>query len=149
MKLAIVSDHRGYDLKQDIIAFLKQNNYDIKDLGCYSKESCDYVEYAFKLGDEIKNHNADIGIAVCGTGIGMSIACNKMKDILCAKVTNFDEAQLARLHNDANIIALSATTPKKEAFQYVKTFIDTPFSKEERHIRRVKMIKEYEDKHEC
>ena len=91
----------------------------------------------------------DLGIAICGSGIGISIACNKVKGIRCAKVSTKEEAIYTRNDNDANIIALSSSIPKEEALEIVKTFIDTPFSNEERHIKRIKKIKEFEENNEC
>lgn len=143
MKIAIASDHRGFSLKE----YLKKElaNYDITDCGTFSEESVDYPDYAFKLGNEVASKNADFGIAICGSGIGISIACNKVKKIRCAKISNVEEAKYTRIDNDANIIALSEKIPKEEALECVKTFLETPFSNIERHQRRIDKITDYEE----
>ena len=108
--------------------------------------SVDYPDYAFKIGESIANKGIKLGILICKTGIGMSIACNKVRGVRCAKVDNVEEAKLTRLHNNSNVIAISALN--KNALEIVKTFLDTEFSNEERHIRRINKITEYEEKHE-
>ena len=140
MTIGIASDHRGYKLKK----LLKENlsNYNIIDYGTDSEESTDYVDYAVKVGNAINNKEIDLGILICGTGIGMSIAANKIKGIRCARVVNVNETVLAREHNMANVIALSENTPDYE--NIVKTFINTKESTEERHIRRVNKIMDIE-----
>lgn len=143
MKIGIVSDHRGYELKQDIINELKE--YEIIDYGTYSNESVDYPDYAFKLGQKINEKEVEKGIAICGSGIGISIACNKVKNIRCAKVSNKEEAYYTRNDNDANVVAFSAKTEKETAFEFVRTFMSTPFSNEERHQRRIDKITAYEE----
>lgn len=145
MKIGIASDHRGYLLKKYLIEELTKLNYEIQDYGTNSNESVDYPDYGLTLGQKVSNNLVECGIAICGSGIGISIACNKVKNIRCAKVNNKEEAYYTRNDNDANIIALSATTNKEEALEIVKTFIKTPFSNEERHIRRINKIKEYEE----
>ena len=143
MKIGIVSDHRGYKLKQEIIKELKE--YEIIDYGTYSSESVDYPDYAFKLGQKINEGEVEKGIAICGSVIGISIACNKVKNIRCAKVATKEEASYTRNDNDANIVAFSAKTEKETAFEIVRTFMSTPFSNEERHQRRIDKIKAYEE----
>ena len=144
MKIAIATDHRGYKLKQKIIKNL-QNTYQIIDLGTNSEESTDFPKYGIKLGETIKNKEADFGIAICGTGIGISIAANKVKGIMCAKINNEKEAKLAKEHNNANIIAFSGETPLEEALQMIQTYIKATPNKEEKYIRRINQIKEYEN----
>lgn len=143
MKLCIASDHRGYKLKEQLIEYLN-NKYDIEDLGTNSIESVDYTKYAFLLGEKIKRKECDFGIAICGTGIGISIACNKVKGVRCAKVDSVEDAKLTRNDNDSNIIAFSGAIELSKAIEYVETFLNTPFSKEEKHIRRVNDIINYE-----
>ena len=126
MKIGICNDHRGVNKKNRIIELL--NNYEVINYGTDSEESVDFPDYAFKLGDAINNGEVDLGIAICGTGIGMSITLNKMKGIYCAKVSNVSEATLSRAHNDANVIALSEELPEEEMLQIVQRFIETPFS---------------------
>lgn len=145
MKIGFASDHRGYQLKKYLIEELEKN-YKIEDYGTYSEESVDYPDYAFILGENVVNKNVDFGVAICGSGIGISIACNKVKGIFCAKVSNKEEAYYTRNDNNSNIVAFSEKTNKEEALEIVKTFVETPFSNEERHLRRINKIKEYEAK---
>lgn len=145
MKIGFASDHRGYQLKKYLIEELEKK-YEIEDYGTYSEESVDYPDYAFILGENVVNKNVDFGVAICGSGIGISIACNKVKGIFCAKVSNKEEAYYTRNDNNSNIVAFSEKTNKEEALEIVKTFIETPFSNEERHLRRINKIKEYEAK---
>ena len=144
MKIGIVSDHRGYELKNQIIDHLK-NQYQILDYGTDTVESVDYPDYAFKIGEKINQKEVDFGVAICGSGIGISIACNKVKGIRCAKVSTEEEAYYTRNDNDANIVAFSAETSLEDALKIIKKFVETPFSKEERHQRRINKIKEYEE----
>lgn len=141
MLVAIASDHRGYELKKNIINNMK----DIKfiDLGTNSTKSVDYPDYAFKLGDYVLK-NKCFGIAICGSGIGISIACNKVKGIRCAKVNSIKDAIMTRKDNDSNIIALNGSINKDRAIKIIYNFLNTNFSNEERHIRRINKIKEYE-----
>lgn len=145
MKIGIVSDHRGYKLKQEIVNSI---NYEIIDYGTYSEESVDYPDYAFTLGEKVINGDVLFGVAICGSGIGISIACNKVKGIRCAKVTNKDEAFYTRNDNDANVVAFSAVTDIEDALNIINTFVSTPFSNEKRHINRINKIKKYEEEHE-
>ena len=146
MKIFIASDHAGYDVKELIKNDL-QNEYEIIDLGTTSNESVDYPNYAFNVGTNVVENPTSLGILICGTGIGMSIACNKVKGIRCAKVANASEASLTRLHNNANVIALSSKMDYQELIKCINVFLTTPFSNEERHIRRINKITEYENEH--
>lgn len=143
MKVGIVSDHRGYELKKELVKEL--TNYELIDYGTYSTESVDYPDYAFLLGDKVVKKEVDYGIAICGSGIGISIACNKVNGIRCAKVNTVLDAKMTRLDNDANVIALSAKTNKNDAIELINTFLETKFSYEERHINRINKIKNYEE----
>ena len=142
MKIGIGNDHRGVKLKEKIMKYLHDNGITCINYGTDSDESVDYVDYAVKVGNAINNKEIDLGILICGTGIGMSIAANKIKGIRCARVVNVNETVLAREHNMANVIALSENTPDYE--NIVKTFINTKESTEERHIRRVNKIMDIE-----
>lgn len=142
MKIGIGNDHRGVKLKEKIMKYLHDNGITCINYGTDSEESTDYVDYAVKVGNAINNKEIDLGILICGTGIGMSIAANKIKGIRCARVVNMNETVLAREHNMANVIALSENTPDYE--NIVKTFINTKESTEERHIRRVNKIMDIE-----
>ncbi|MDD6419495.1 MAG: RpiB/LacA/LacB family sugar-phosphate isomerase [Clostridium sp.] len=148
MKLGITSDHRGFKLKTNLFKKLEEE-YQIIDFGTFSEESVDYPDYAFKLSKEVANKNLDYGIAICGSGIGISIACNKVKGIRAARVVSLEDVLETRTDNDANIICLSEKLSTDEAYSLVKKFIETPFSTEERHHRRIEKIAKYEDSHEC
>ena len=137
MKIGIASDHKGFVMKKEIISFLKQFDYEVIDYGTNSEESVDYPDYAHRLCDALNQGKIEFGIAICYTGIGMSIACNKEKGIRAAKVCNRLEAELTREHNDANVLVLSAMMDLEEAKEIVSTFLKTKFSMEERHIRRI------------
>ena len=105
MKIGLASDHRGYKLKQQLIEELVKRNYEVEDYGTDSEESTDYPDYAFKLGENVRDKKVDFGVAICGSGIGISIACNKVKGVRCAKVTTREEAQVTRNDNNSNIVA--------------------------------------------
>ncbi len=145
MKIGIASDHRGFELKQKLRDSLAKLNYEVDDYGTFSEDSVDYPDFGIKLGEEVASKNDDFGIAICGSGIGISIACNKVKGIRCAKVSNELEAKYTRNDNDANIVALSSEVPFEKALEIVKVFINTPFSKEERHQRRIEKLIKYEE----
>ena len=145
MKIGFASDHRGYHLKEELINELKET-YTIVDYGTNSEESCDYPDYAFKLGEAVVNKEVDYGVAICGSGIGISIACNKVKGIRCAKVDNEEEAKITRIDNNANIIALNEKISKEQALKLIEVFINTEFSNLEKHQRRINKIKEYEER---
>lgn len=143
MNIGIANDHRGYELKQKITNFLSEKGYNIIDYGTDSNISVDYPIYAFKVGEAIRDNKIDLGILICGTGIGMSIACNKVKGVRCSKVNSLEEAILTRQHNNANVIALGENV--ENVLEIVEAFIETNFSNEEKHIRRVEMIDSYDN----
>ena len=145
MKIERTNDHRGLVLKQTLTNYLENKGYNIIDYGTDSDDSVDYPDYAFKLGKSLQKKDIDLGIAICGTGIGMDIALNKVKGIRCAKASNEEEAILARSHNDANALALSAKISSDMAKDIVDKFINTNFSNDKRHIERIQKIKEYEN----
>ena len=145
MKLGIASDHRGYHLKEKIKEAIE--DIEIVDFGTNSEESCDYPDYAFKLGEAVAKKEVDFGIAICGSGIGISIACNKVKGIRCAKVSNREEARVTRIDNNSNIVAFKEDVPIDDALNIIYTFINTDFSEEEKHHRRVDKITKYEEDH--
>ena len=147
MKIGIANDHRGFDLKEQIVENLK-DKYEFVDVGAYSTDSVDYPDYAFKLGEIVSKKEVDFGVAICGSGIGISIACNKVKGIRCAKVDSLDDVLHTRLDNDSNIVAFSANTKIDDAISYVEKFIETAFSNEERHQKRIDKIRKYEDENE-
>ena len=145
MKIGLASDHRGYNLKTQLIEELTKEGYEVIDFGTNSEESTDYPDYAFALGASVVKKEVDFGVAICGSGIGISIACNKVKGIRCAKVDSVKEATATRLDNDSNIIAFGEKMTFEEAIELVKTFISTPTSNEEKHVRRRNKIKAYEE----
>jgi len=145
MKIAIANDHRGYHLKEKLKKYLTKKGYEILDLGTESTISVDYPEYGFELGKKIVEKEADFGIAICGSGIGISIACNKVKGIRCAKPINVREARLSREHNDANVLALSANVSYFKNLDILDSFLKTKFTNDERHQRRIDKITEFEN----
>jgi len=141
--IAIGCDHGGYYLKQDIIDFLEKNGYEYRDYGTYSDESCDYPVYAKKVAHAVADGECEKGILICGTGIGVCITANKVKGIRAALVHDCFSAKATREHNDANIVTMGARVIGPGlATEIVRIFLETPFSNEERHIRRIKQIEE-------
>ena len=145
MKIGITNDHRGVETKFFLTNYLTGLGYNVINYGTDSVESADFPDYAKKLGDAILNNEVQFGIAICGTGIGMSIALNKMKGIYCAKVSQVSEASLARAHNNANVIAISEEMDKAIMKDVIKTFIETPFSNVDRYVIRNNKIKDIEN----
>lgn len=138
--IGIGCDHGGYQLKLEIIKYLEKNGYLYKDFGC-NGDTVDYPIMAKKVGQAVLDGACERGILICGTGIGISIAANKMRGIRCALCSDCFSAEATRLHNDANIIALGGRVIGSElAVKIVDTFLKTPFSSEERHVRRISMI---------
>ncbi|MBO6165313.1 MAG: ribose 5-phosphate isomerase B [Eubacterium sp.] len=138
MKLVIGSDHGGYDMKLEVIEHLKARGFEVTDVGTDSPASCDYPVYAKKLTDVIKAGDADLGILICGTGIGMSMAANKEEGIRAALCHDVFSAEATRSHNNANVLCMGARVIGPGlALMIVDKFIDTPFSNDERHIRRL------------
>ena len=139
--IAIGSDHGGYDLKEAVKKHLEDKGYEVKDMGCYSKESVDYPVYGKAVAKEVASGNADKGIVVCTTGIGISITANKVKGIRCALCSEPLSAKMTRLHNDANVLALGGgMIGQNLAMEIVDTFLETEFSGEARHQRRIDLI---------
>lgn len=144
MKIGIATDHRGFLIKEELIDFLKALDYEVIDFGTNSDEPVDYPNYAFKVGEAVRDNIIDKGILICRTGIGMSIACNKVKGVRCAKVDNVEEAALTRIDNDSNVISLSYAKTIPEMKEIIKTFLEMNFSNEERHKRRIGLIDNYQ-----
>ena len=142
MVIGIASDHRGFELKEKILESMKE--IQLIDFGTTSDESTDYPIYAIKIGEAVKNKIIDYGILICGSGIGMSIACNKVKGVRCAKVENAMEAKYTRNDNDANVVSFSENHSLEECIDIITNFINTPFKEEEKYIRRKKQITDYE-----
>ena len=146
MKLGLASDHRGFKLKEKLKEYIIKKGYEVEDFGTDSLESVDYPEYGFKLGEAVRDKKVDLGIAICGTGIGISIACNKVKGVRCARIMNAKEAKITKIHNRANIVALNEKMPLFVAKDIVDEFIKTEYTDEERFERRLKQISKYEGK---
>lgn len=144
MKVSIATDHNGVEQKFELIMYLSNLGYEVEDLSKDNNPTDDYPDFAVRVAKSVVNKDTDLGILMCGTGIGMSIAANKVKGIRCAKVSSVDEARLAREHNNANIIALSYKDNMDSLKDMIKTFLATDFSNEERHARRVEKIEELE-----
>lgn len=141
--IGIGCDHGGYALKQAVIKHLEEKGHAVKDYGCYSEESCDYPVYAKAVAEGILKDEVKQGILICGTGIGISITANKIKGIRAALCGDTFSARATREHNNANILALGArVTGEGLALDIVDTFLETKFSNDERHIRRINMIED-------
>ena len=141
--IALGCDHGGYELKQEIIGYLKSKNIPYKDFGCDSNKSVDYPVYAKNVGKAIQSGECEKGILICGTGIGISIAANKMKGIRAALCTDCFCAEATRQHNNANVLALGGRVVGPGlAVKIVDTFLNTEFSNEERHQRRIDQIED-------
>ncbi|MBR5360277.1 MAG: ribose 5-phosphate isomerase B [Lachnospiraceae bacterium] len=143
MKVALGSDHGGFDMKEVIAKHLKDRGIEYTDYGCKDKSSCDYPIYGRAAAEAVAKGECDRGIVVCTTGIGISITANKVKGIRCALCSEPLSAKMTRLHNDANMLALGgALIGPNMACDIVDVFLDTPFSNEEKHIRRVSEIEQ-------
>lgn len=136
-------DHGGLELKNVIIDYLKKNGIEYKDYGTYTSESVDYPKYAKLVANAVASGECDRGILICGTGIGISIAANKVKGIRCALCHDVFSAKATREHNDSNILAMGGRViGPGPAIEVVKAWLETDFSGDERHLRRIKMIEE-------
>ena len=137
MKIAIASDHGGYALKNELLPYITELGHEFRDFGCYSTDSIDYPDIAFPAAEAVASGEFDRGILICGTGIGISIAANKVKGIRCAHCTDSLSAEMTRRHNDANVLALGAgITGPNLAKRIVEVFLNTEFEGG-RHARRV------------
>jgi ribose 5-phosphate isomerase B len=141
--IAIGNDHTGYAMKQAVMKYFDDNKIEYKDFGCGDVSSSNYPDYAKAVGRAIQKKECDLGILICGTGIGISIAANKMKGIRAALCHDCFSAEATRLHNDANVLALGARViGVGHALKIVETFINTDFSQDDRHIKRIQMLEE-------
>ena len=141
--IALGCDHGGFELKQEVIQYLKANQIEYKDYGCYDTASVDYPVYARKVAKAILDGEAEKGILICGTGIGISIAANRIKGIRAALCSDCFSAQATREHNDANILCMGGRVVGAGlAIKIVDTFLHTEFSNDESHIRRIDLIEE-------
>lgn len=141
--IAIGCDHGGFDLKQIIISHLKERGLEVRDFGCMDKNSCDYPIYGRAVAQAVAEGECERGIVICTTGIGISMVANKVKGARCALCTNGLMAKMTRLHNDANVLSLGANMVGPGlAEEIVDIFLDTEFSGEEKHCRRIAMLDE-------
>ncbi len=146
MKIAMGSDHGGFDLKNVIVEHLKKQGHEIVDVGTHDDNSCDYPVYGEKAALEVASGSCDCGIVICGTGIGISLAANKVKGIRCALAGDCFSAKMAKMHNNANMLAIGArVTGQSLALQIVDEYINAEFEGG-RHERRVALISDIEDR---
>ena len=145
-KIVMASDHAGFDLKNTLVEQLKNDGYDVEDAGTYSKDSCDYPVFAEKACRYMLDGKAELCILVCGTGIGMSMAANKIKGIRAACCSDTYSAKYTRLHNDANVLCMGARVVGEGlAYEIAKVFLETEFEGG-KHLRRINMISDLENK---
>ncbi len=141
--IAMGSDHGGYDLKMIVKKHLEDRGFEVKDFGCFDKNSCDYPDFGRAAAEAVASGECEKGIVLCTTGIGISITANNVKGIRCALCTDTYLAKMTRLHNDANMLALGAhDIGQGLALDIVDTFLDTEFSGEEKHVRRIGKIEQ-------
>lgn len=147
MKIYIGCDHRGVELKKKLISYLKSNEVNVEDIGIPNSEYDDYPEFALKLGELVRDTSDSLGILICGSGVGMSIAANKVKGIRCVRAVSVDDAFKGKNHNGCNVIAIGAdvTTDISLVKEMIDTFINTGMPSEERHLKRVATIRKYEE----
>ena len=139
--IALGCDHGGYELMQEVKAFLEKKGFEYKDFGCYSTDAVDYPEYGRAAAEAVASGECESGIIICGTGIGISISANKVPGIRCALCSDCFSAAATRLHNNTNVVALGGRVIGPElAVKIVDTWLNTPFSNDERHIRRIDML---------
>jgi ribose 5-phosphate isomerase B len=144
MQIMIGSDHAGYEMKNEVAEFLRKRGYSIQDVGTFSEESVDYPDFAFKVAEGVAKKEADYGVLICGSGIGVSISANKVKGIRCALVYNLEVARLAKEHNDANILAFGSRFMTASFIEEaIQIFLGATFE-EGRHCNRIRKIKAYE-----
>ncbi|CDE69385.1 ribose 5-phosphate isomerase B [Jutongia sp.] len=141
--IALGSDHGGYGLKQEIIGYLEEKGIEYKDYGCYDESPCDYPVFGKKAAQAVVSGECEKGILICGTGIGISIAANKIKGVRAALCHDVFSAKATREHNDANMLAMGARVVGPGlALMIVDTFLNTEFSNAERHQKRIDMLEE-------
>ena len=146
MKVGIACDHRGYKLKEKLKKYLLKKGYEVYDYGTDSNKSVDYPDFGILLGEKVRDKEVEFGIVICGTGIGISIACNKVKGVRCARITNSRDAKETRIHNDANVVALNEKMFFFEAKDIVDSFLTTKYVETEKYQRRINKMLDYEAK---
>ncbi len=139
--IAIGSDHGGFELKEKVKEYLQKKGLELKDVGCYDKSSVDYPVFGRAVAEAVASGECEKGIVICTTGIGISMVANKVAGVRCALCSEPVSARMTRLHNDANVLAMGgALVGEMMAFDIVDTFLETEFSGEEKHCRRINMI---------
>ena len=142
--IAIGSDHGGFALKEEVAKYLKAKGYEVKDVGCYDLSSVDYPTYGHAVGKAVASGECEFGIVVCTTGVGISIAANKVPGVRCALCSEPYSARMTREHNNANVLAMGGgLIGPHMAFQIVDAFLNTEFSVEEKHHRRVDLLEKF------
>lgn len=141
MKIAIASDHAGFELKEDLKEFLFKKKYEVKDFGTNSEDSCDYPDFARPAAEAVAKGDFERGILICGSGVGVTIVANKVKGIRAVNAYNSNIAKQSRLHGDCNVLTLAGRKiPRAKAHKIVTVWLKTKFSGEDRHVRRIKKI---------
>jgi ribose 5-phosphate isomerase B len=149
MKFAIGADHAGFEYKREIIKHLQEKNYEVVDFGTASEEASDYPDFALLVANAVAMKKVDFGVLICGTGIGMSIAANKVKGVRAAVVSSKFTAESSKVHNHANVITFgSRVNTIKEVLSFLDIYINASWSNEERHVNRVEKIGKYEEENE-
>ena len=149
-KISLACDHGAFEHKEAIKSFLITEGYDVVDFGVHSEDSVDYPDVVYPAAAAVRDKEVDLGIVLCGTGIGASITANKVNGVRCALVTSVEVAQLTREHNDSNVLALAGrTTDLDTNLAITKKWLETPFSNDSRHERRIEKLKEIEEKEAC
>ena len=149
MKFAIGADHAGFEYKREIIKHLQEKNYEVVDFGTASEEASDYPDFALLVANAVALKKVDFGVLICGTGIGMSIAANKVKGVRAAVVSSKFTAESSKTHNHANVITFgSRVNTIEEVLSFLDIYINTSWSNEERHVNRVEKIGKYEEENE-
>lgn len=143
MKIGIANDHHGVELKHELTNFLESIGYNVINYGTNDTLMVDYPDYAFKIGEAVRDNEIDYGILICNTGIGMSIACNKVNKVRCAKVDSVYDAKMTRRDNDANVIALSARKSIEELKEILQVFLSTNYLSIDRYDNRINKINHY------
>jgi RpiB/LacA/LacB family sugar-phosphate isomerase len=148
MKIAVGADHAGFEMKERVKQILEARGHEIQDMGTHSAESTDYPPYAFRVGEAVRDGAVERGVLVCDSGNGIAIAANKVEGVRAALAVNRWQGEMARRHNDANVLVLaSALTPKEQEAEVIHAWLDAPFDGG-RHARRIAQITEYERTHE-
>jgi len=149
MKIAIGNDHRGYELKLNLVEYLKSLGHEVIDMGFHDKSASDHPVAAFKVAESVAKKECDRGVLICGSGVGMVVAANKVKGIVAFNPTSIDQTKMSREHNDANVIVFGSNfISPEQARAILKVWLETRADGDERFIRRRKMISDYEKSRE-